>query len=166
MITAKALQSHIKKSSGKLFINDVDGKQYWSDSYILAPVTEPVTSMLSEFNLDAKNGNYYVTTTITTSDAQPPQFHSLLAEDKKAVELTPKMIGGKNAYAIIEEGKTEILVAAYEGVGIEDIYINKSKLDLLGVTGTHTLKGSGPTNAVTIDLAGEFVGIIMPIRCN
>ena len=79
-MTKTELYRYLKKHGSRLLLNEVDGRMWWSNAYVIAPVDVAMTELLALYNLTPEPMNCDVDSTIVRNDTDPVNMASLLAK--------------------------------------------------------------------------------------
>lgn len=100
MLKHTELKRWVKGNSkeGRLFVSDVDGARYATNSYWLTPA-DVVKPLLAHFNLDTEPRSYRVNGSVEPTDQEPPNLTAILDYAPNGpVTLEPAQYAGQDVF--------------------------------------------------------------------
>lgn len=168
--TQSSLHKYLKES-GRLFIAEVNGEMWFTDSYLAAPVPLSLHLLMADYNLKVEPMNCDVAATIRRRDGDVPpvELAKLVPEFTKALrEVKPLTLG---SHPVLTEGVGSQVVEHWSLDGKTASHaFDHRKLQILALVSAEPMrllvdpeKGQG-SPVLVVNGDDETLGLIMPVR--
>lgn len=161
------LKAHLKKTRGMLFVAEVDGVLWGSDSYFAVRLRPdgPATRLLAQYNLTPQPGIFEVDSAVSIKVGAPPNLAALVLKPDVFEPAERHTIGT----APVSVWSADYLCDMYTTADGAAAAVNHDyRLIVESLTGRHTwhLNREDVTRPLgQLDENGAVCGLLMPVRC-
>jgi len=170
---ASALFTYLKPKSAswpkRLHLAEVDGKMWWTDSYLLLPAGDAMTDLLARYNLTPEPMLCEVGRTIVRVDTNHPVNLAGLvvkyAPKRGMVDVAPLEFGGRPLVQIEATTGTQQVLWSTDGVKVTHRVDAKKVAVVEAAGGDRWRVAAKVPNAAMVRFDGKApVGFLMPMR--
>ena len=167
-----AIYRHLKKVPG-LWVADC-GKAglWWSDGYLMLPMSAPVEAILTESNLAVEPGRYTVGRTVRPTEHPAPGMAKLLPSAKKLSGFTPVQPLEAYHFRVARFCESRVDVAWTVDGSRADVWTQRHLVDLVDLLHPNVAwrmdraGDSKPLVGVLPEAPGKAAALLVPIRTN